>query len=99
MQMHIKTGLKKTALLSVNEVIKKAKKAKKSGASRFCMGAAWRSVKDNADFDHVLDLVKTVHDQDMEVCCTLGMLTENQAKRLADAGLYAYNHNLDTSEE
>jgi biotin synthase len=63
------------------------------------MGAAWREVRDNSDFDRVIDMVKAVNELDMEVCCTLGMLTENQAQRLADAGLYAYNHNLDTSEE
>jgi biotin synthase len=63
------------------------------------MGAAWREVRDNRDFDRVLDMVKGVSSLGMEVCCTLGMLTEEQAKKLKDAGLYAYNHNLDTSEE
>jgi len=63
------------------------------------MGAAWREVRDNRDFDRVLDMVKGVNELGMEVCCTLGMLTEDQAKKLADAGLYAYNHNLDTSKE
>jgi len=63
------------------------------------MGAAWRNVKDNKDFDQVLDMVSHVNDMGMEVCCTLGMLTEEQAQKLADAGLYAYNHNLDTSRE
>ena len=63
------------------------------------MGAAWREVRDNRDFDKVIEMVKAVNELDMEVCCTLGMLTESQAQRLADAGLYAYNHNLDTSEE
>lgn len=63
------------------------------------MGAAWRNVKDGPEFDQVLEMVRTINKLDMEVCCTLGMLTENQAKRLAEAGLYAYNHNLDTSEE
>lgn len=76
-----------------------AKNAKAGGASRFCMGAAWREVRDNSDFDRVLDMVKEVNKLDMEVCCTLGMLTEYQAERLAEAGLYAYNHNVDTSEE
>ena len=61
------------------------------------MGAAWRQVRDNKDFDHVLDMVRGVNELGMEVCCTLGMLTESQAQKLADAGLYAYNHNLDTS--
>lgn len=87
------------ALMKVDQVVDAAKKAKEGGASRLCMGAAWREVRDNRDFDRVIDMVKAVNDLDMEVCCTLGMLTENQAQRLADAGLYAYNHNLDTSEE
>ena len=63
------------------------------------MGAAWRNVKEGKDFDQVLEMVRTVRDLDMEVCITLGMLTEDQARRLSEAGLYAYNHNLDTSEE
>lgn len=93
------TDIETNELLSVKQVELAAKRAKLLGSSRLCMGAAWRSVKDNADFDHVLDLVKTVHDQDMEVCCTLGMVSEQQAQKLADAGLYAYNHNLDSSED
>jgi biotin synthase len=76
-----------------------AEKAKNGGASRLCMGAAWREVRDNRDFDRVLDMVKAVNAMDMEVCCTLGMLTESQAQKLADAGLYAYNHNIDSSED
>jgi biotin synthase len=87
------------ALMKVDQVVDAAVKAKEGGASRLCMGAAWREVRDNRDFDRVIDMVKAVNELDMEVCCTLGMLTENQAQRLADAGLYAYNHNLDTSEE
>ena len=87
------------ALMSVDQVTDAAKKAKDGGASRLCMGAAWREVRDNRDFDKVIDMVKAVNSLDMEVCCTLGMLTESQASRLADAGLYAYNHNLDTSED
>jgi biotin synthase len=63
------------------------------------MGAAWRNVKDGPEFDQVLEMVRTINKLDMEVCCTLGMITENQAHRLAEAGLYAYNHNLDTSRE
>jgi biotin synthase len=63
------------------------------------MGAAWREVQDNSDFDKVVEMVQGVNDLDMEVCCTLGMMNENQAKRLKDAGLYAYNHNLDSSKE
>ena len=63
------------------------------------MGAAWREVRDNRDFDRVLEMVQGVNEMGMEVCCTMGMLTEEQAKKLYDAGLYAYNHNVDTSEE
>ena len=86
-------------LLDVDMVLEKAQKAKESGSTRFCMGAAWREVRDNRDFDKVIDMVKGVNGMGMEVCCTLGMLTDDQAKRLKEAGLYAYNHNLDTSEE
>lgn len=93
------TEVKAHKLMSVEEVTQYAERAKSGGASRVCMGAAWREVRDNRDFDRVIDMVKAVNEMDMEVCCTLGMLTEHQAQRLADAGLYAYNHNLDTSEE
>ena len=93
------TDLEVQALMSVDEVTEAAQKAKHAGASRLCMGAAWREVRDNRDFDRVIEMVKSVNSLDMEVCCTLGMLTESQAQRLADAGLYAYNHNLDTSED
>ncbi len=93
------TDVKAQGLMPVQEVIDLAKKAKAEGSSRLCMGAAWREVKDNAQFDRVLDMVKEVNNLEMEVCCTLGMLNANQAQRLADAGLYAYNHNIDTSEE
>ena len=86
-------------LMSVSQVKAQALRAKSSGSSRVCMGAAWRNVKDGPEFDEVLEMVRTINKLDMEVCCTLGMLTENQAHRLAEAGLYAYNHNLDTSEE
>lgn len=86
-------------LLPVDTVLKAAQRAKDSGSSRFCMGAAWREVRDNRDFDKVLDMVKGVNDMGMEVCSTLGMLNEEQAQKLKDAGLDAYNHNLDTSEE
>jgi len=86
-------------LMSVQQVKAQALRAKSSGSSRVCMGAAWRNVKDGPEFDQVLEMVRTINKLDMEVCCTLGMITENQAKRLAEAGLYAYNHNLDTSEE
>jgi biotin synthase len=86
-------------LMKIDQVITAAKRAKDGGASRFCMGAAWREVRDNRDFDRVLEMVKEVNKLDLEVCCTLGMLSEHQAQKLAEAGLYAYNHNLDTSEE
>ena len=76
-------------LMSVNQVKAQALRAKASGSSRVCMGAAWRNVKDGPEFDQVLEMVRTINKLDMEVCCTLGMLTENQAQRLAEAGLYA----------
>lgn len=93
------TKVKVHKLMEVDEVTELARNAKANGASRVCMGAAWRNVRDNKDFDKVVDMVKSVHSLDLEVCCTLGMVTELQARRLADAGLYAYNHNIDTSEE
>ena len=96
---HYKTGLKNEPLLSVNKVLKKAKKAKKSGASRFCMGAAWREVKDGPEFDKVIKMVKGIKKIGMESCVTLGMLNQNQANKLAKAGLKAYNHNIDTSPD
>jgi biotin synthase len=93
------TGVGVESLMSVAQVTDAAKKAKNGGASRLCMGAAWREVRDNRDFDRVIEMVTAVNALDMEVCCTLGMLSESQAERLADAGLYAYNHNIDTSED
>jgi biotin synthase len=93
------TNVKAHKLMEVEEVLGKASEAKAAGSTRFCMGAAWREVRDNRDFDKVIDMVKGVNDLGMEVCCTMGMLTEQQAERLKEAGLYAYNHNLDTSEE
>jgi len=93
------TDLEVQPLMQIGQVVSAAVKAKEGGASRLCMGAAWREVRDNRDFDRVIEMVKAVNDMDMEVCCTLGMLTETQAQRLADAGLYAYNHNIDTSED
>jgi biotin synthase len=93
------TDVKVHKLMEVEEVMQKALDAKEAGSTRFCMGAAWREVRDNKDFDKVLSMVKGVSQLDMEVCCTLGMLTHEQAEKLKDAGLYAYNHNLDTSEE
>lgn len=93
------TEVKVQKLMSVAEINEAADNAKAGGASRMCLGAAWREVRDNRDFDKVLDMVRTINSKGMEVCATLGMVTEEQAKKLADAGLYAYNHNLDTSEE
>jgi biotin synthase len=93
------TDIEGNDLMSVQQVKAQALRAKSSGSSRVCMGAAWRNVKDGEEFDQVLEMVRTINKLDMEVCCTLGMITENQAKRLAEAGLYAYNHNLDSSEE
>ena len=93
------TGVEGNDLMSVSQVKAQALRAKAGGSSRVCMGAAWRNVKDGPEFDQVLEMVRTINKLDMEVCCTLGMITENQAHRLAEAGLYAYNHNLDTSED
>ncbi len=93
------TDVKVHKLLPVQQVLDTAQKAKDTGSTRFCMGAAWREVRDNRDFDNVLEMVKGVNKIGLEVCCTLGMLTEEQAIKLKEAGLYAYNHNLDTSEE
>ncbi|MFB9051826.1 biotin synthase BioB [Formosa undariae] len=93
------TDIKGNDLMTVQQVKAQALRAKSTGSSRVCMGAAWRNVKDGKEFDQVLEMVRTINKLDMEVCCTLGMVTENQAKRLAEAGLYAYNHNLDSSEE
>jgi len=93
------TDIQGNDLMSVQQVKAQALRAKSAGSSRVCMGAAWRNVKDGEEFDQVLEMVRTINKLDMEVCCTLGMITENQAQRLAEAGLYAYNHNLDTSEE
>ena len=93
------TDVKVQRLLDVDFVLEKAQSARMSGSTRFCMGAAWREVRDNKDFDRVLEMVKGVSSLGMEVCCTLGMLTGEQAQKLKEAGLHAYNHNLDTSEE
>jgi biotin synthase len=93
------TDVKVQKLMEVDDVLTAAQRAKDTGSTRFCMGAAWREVRDNRDFDKVLDMVQGVNEMGLEVCCTLGMLTEQQAQKLKDAGLYAYNHNLDTSEE
>ncbi len=93
------TGVGAERLMEKSKVVEIAARAKEAGVSRVCLGAAWRSVKDNDQFDRVLDMVRDVTDMGLEVCCTLGMLSESQAKKLEDAGLYAYNHNVDSSEE
>lgn len=93
------TGVEAGALMSVESVRREAQQARAKGATRFCMGAAWREVRDGKDFERVLEMVREVAALDMEVCCTLGMLNATQAQRLAEAGLTAYNHNLDTSPE
>lgn len=95
--VHNSTGLVPQPLMDVDSVLAEAKAAKAGGATRFCMGAAWREVKDGPQFERVLDMVQQVADLELEVCCTLGMLRPHQAQRLKQAGLTAYNHNLDTS--
>jgi len=95
---HYDTGVEGSGVLPTDVVLEAARAAKDAGSTRFCMGAAWRSARDGKDFDHVLELVSGVADLGLEVCCTLGMLTDDQARRLKEAGLYAYNHNLDSSE-
>jgi biotin synthase len=93
------TGVKAEKLMAVPEVLSAAQQAREAGATRFCMGAAWREVKDGPQFDEVLEMVRGVRALGLEACCTLGMLTPQQAGRLKEAGLSAYNHNLDTSPE
>jgi biotin synthase len=92
------TEIDASPLMSRDEVLAIAQSAREAGVTRVCMGAAWRSVRDDRQFDRVLEMVRDVTDLGLEVCCTLGMLTEPQARRLQEAGLYAYNHNIDTSE-
>jgi biotin synthase len=96
---HFDTGVAKERLMDVDSVLDAARTARDAGASRFCMGAAWRSPRDGEEFDAVCDMVRGVTDLGMEACVTLGMLSGDQARRLKDAGLVAYNHNLDTSRE
>ena len=96
---HYDTGVSRQELLDPADVLVAARRAKNEGATRFCMGAAWREVRDGQDFERVLEMVSGVAELGMEVCCTLGMLSESQAQRLKTAGLTAYNHNLDTSPE
>jgi biotin synthase len=94
---HFDSPVDRQPLMTVDEVRTKAEQAKAFGASRFCMGAAWRAPQDGPDFDRVLEMVREVRQLGMEACVTLGMLTDDQARRLKEAGLTAYNHNLDTS--
>jgi biotin synthase len=96
---HYQTGVRREPLMDPSDVLAAATQAKAEGATRFCMGAAWRQVADGKDFERVLEMVRGVAALDLEVCCTLGMLSESQAQRLKQAGLTAYNHNLDTSPE
>lgn len=96
---HYQTGLEREQLLSVAETLEAARNAKASGATRFCMGAAWRNIPQGEQFDRVLEMVRGVRALELEACCTLGMLNQGQADELAAAGLTAYNHNLDTSPE
>ena len=96
--VHHETGLEPERLMDVNEVVEAAQRAKAAGASRFCMGAAWRNPK-GKNFERVLEMVSRVRDEGLETCATLGMLDEEQTRQLKDAGLDYYNHNLDTSPE
>ena len=96
---HHHTEIEVEPLMDVEDIVGKAAEAKAGGASRFCMGAAWRDVRDGPQFDSVLKTVREVSDLGLEVCCTMGMLREDQAQRLKEAGCAVYNHNLDTSRE
>jgi biotin synthase len=96
---HYDAGVGRAELVSLQEMTTAAERARAQGATRFCMGAAWRDVPDGPSFDRVLEMVRTVRGLGLEACCTLGMLTDRQAAALASAGLTAYNHNLDTSPE
>lgn len=96
---HYNTNVRDENLAPIEDVLVQARAARDAGSTRFCMGASWRSARDDSDFDKVLDLVRQVRDMGMEACVTLGMLTREQARRLKEAGLTSYNHNLDTSRE
>jgi len=96
---HYSTGVNRSDLVSVEDTLAAAREARDQHATRFCMGAAWRDVPTGAPFARVLEMVRGVRALGLEACCTLGMLTDEQARALADAGLTAYNHNLDTSPE
>lgn len=93
------TSVSAQPIMQYEAVLDEAKKAVARGATRVCLGAAWREVRDSKQFEEVLQMVKGITDLGVEVCCTLGMLKEHQAERLKEAGLYAYNHNLDSSEK
>src|SRR5262249_19678680 len=94
---HYDTGVERQPLMTVEEVRERAEQAKAAGATRVCMGAAWRSPKDGPEFDRVLERVRIVRGLNMDACVPLEMPTDDQAPRLAEAGLTAYNHTLDTS--
>jgi biotin synthase len=96
---HYHTGVSRTDLVSLDELTRSATRAREQGATRFCMGAAWRDVPNGPPFEQVLAMVRVVRGLGMEACCTLGMLNQEQADRLAAAGLTAYNHNLDTAPD
>lgn len=96
---HHPTAVKAQPILGVDQVLSKAREAKSLGATRFCMGWAWREIREGKPFQDMLEMVRAVKDLDLEVCVTAGMLTPDQAQQLAEAGLTAYNHNLDTSPE
>ncbi len=96
---HYDSDLQRQALMNPGEVIAAAQRAKREGVTRFCLGAAWREAPEGKEFERVLEMVRGIAAEGLEVCCTLGMLTDGQAVRLKDAGLTAYNHNLDTSPE
>jgi biotin synthase len=95
---HYATGVEREPLLPLERVLEQARQARQDGATRFCMGAAWRSVRNGPEFERVLEMVRGVKELGLEACVTLGMLDAEQARRLKDAGLTAYNHNLDTSD-
>ncbi len=96
---YYESGVNSQALLDTEEVVEAARQARDNGSTRFCMGAAWREVRQGPEFERVLEMVRQIRELGLEACCTLGMLTLDQAKRLAEAGLTAYNHNLDTGPD
>jgi biotin synthase len=93
------TGLNAHQLLDTKTVLEQAREAKQNGSTRFCMGASWRSLPKGKDFEQIVDLIQNVKSLDLEVCCTLGMLSADQAIKLKEAGLHTYNHNIDSSPE